>query len=405
MTSIEMRPVLIGAAIFAAVFLALDLNALHALRANQNTGLYLQTLINFAHSGSTFNQADGKPHMLVHDQWLMLALAPFVALWPRPEVLLVAQALALGAAAIPLYFLARTWGAAATPAALLALAFLISPSMQGYAYDGFVPEDLIPLLWCSLALALAKRSFWATALVAQLLLGVKEDEAWFLGWFGVVSFFFFERRFGVLLFALALLNGAGYYAIAHHFGYTPERPKYGLIDREWLPQLGFLVEILVPLAFAPLFLGRRLLIALPLFAELFFTQDRTYPLYHSGSYYTAPLVTLAAIGSAYVIAERPTFARWALAGAVAMALFVNPTVLRVGRWTWFSPDPQYAAARRWAGVQKPVDFPCPDTGAWTVASPDLQARLVDCGKPTTRPPRPAWKNVPLNSDASWTSGP
>ena len=218
-----MRPVLIGAAIFAAVFLALDLNALHALRANQNTGLYLQTLINFAHSGSTFNQADGKPHMLVHDQWLMLALAPFVALWPRPEVLLVAQALALGAAAIPLYFLARTWGAAATPAALLALAFLISPSMQGYAYDGFVPEDLIPLLWCSLALALAKRSFWATALVAQLLLGVKEDEAWFLGWFGVVSFFFFERRFGVLLFALALLNGAGYYAIAHHFGYTPER--------------------------------------------------------------------------------------------------------------------------------------------------------------------------------------
>lgn len=400
-----MRPVLIGAAIFAAVFLALDLDALHALRANQNTGLYLQSLINFAHSGSTFDQPDGKPHLLVHDQWLVLLLTPLVALWPRPETLIVAQAIVLGAAAIPLYFLARAWGAEAKPAAFLALAFLISPSMQGYAYDGFVPEDVIPLLWCSLALALAKKSLWGTVVVAQLLLGVKEDEAWFLGWFGLVAAVWYERRLGATVFALALLNGVGYYAIAHRLGYVPERPQYGLIDREWPQQLGFLLEILVPLAFAPLLLGRRLLIALPLFAELFFTQDRTYPLYHSGSYYTAPLVTLAAIGSAYVIGRRPHLARWALAGSVLMALFVNPTVVRVGRWTWFSPDPQYAIARGWAAVQKPVDFPCPDTGAWTVASPDLQARLVDCGKPTTRPPRPAWKNVPLNSDATWTTGP
>ena len=402
---IGVRPVIIGAAVFAAVFMLLDLNALHALRANQNTGLYLQSLIDFVRTGSTFDQPDGKPHLLVHDQWLVLALAPLVALWPRPEMLIVAQALALAAAALPLYFLTRTFGAEARPAALLALAFLISPSLQGYAYDGFVPEDFIPLLWCCLALALAKKSWWATALVAQLLLGVKEDEAWFLGWFGVVAFFFYERKLGLTLFALALLNGLGYYEVAHSMGYAPERPRYGLIDREWPQQLGFLVEVLVPLAFAPLFLGRRLLIALPLFAELFFTQDRTYPLYHSGSYYTAPLVTLAAIGSALAIARRPTLARWALAGAVLMALFVNPTDLRVGRWTWFSPDPQYAVARSWAGGQKPVDFPCPDTGAWTVASPDLQARLVDCGKPTSRPPRPAWKDVPLRSDAAWTGGP
>jgi uncharacterized membrane protein len=406
------RPVLIGAAIFAALFLTLDLNALHALRANQNTGLYLQSLIDFVRHGSTFDQPDGKPHLLVHDQWLVLALAPFVALFPRPETLIVAQAIALGAAAVPLYFLARTWGAGARPAAMLALAFLISPSMEGYAYDGFVPEDVIPLLWCCLALALARGSLWGTALVAQLLLGVKEDEAWFLAWFGAVAFFFYRpqnkadgRAFGMILCALAVVNGAGYYLIAHHFGYVPERPQYGLVDREWPQQLGFLLEVLVPLAFAPLLLGRRLLVALPLLVELFFTQDRTYPLYHSGSYYTAPLVTLAAIGTAWVIGQRPAFARWALAGAVVMALFVNPTIVRVGRWTWFSPDPQYAIARRWALTAKAVDFPCPDTGAWTVASPDPMARLVDCGKPTTRPPRPAWKDVPLNSDAAWTAGP
>ena len=400
-----MRPVLIGATAFAVVFFALDLNALHALRVNQNTGLYLQSLIDFARTGSTFDQPDGKAHLLVHDQWLVLALAPLAALWPRPETLIVVQAAALGAAAIPLYLLARTWGADARTAALLALAFLLSPSLEGYAYDGFVPEDLIPLLWCCLALALAKKSLWATALVAQLLLGVKEDEAWFLGWFGIVAFATRERKLGGTLFTLALLNGVGYYLILRHLGYAPERPQYGLGDHNVPQQLAFLIEICVPLAFAPVLLGPRLLVALPLLAELFFAQDRSYPLYQVGRYYTAPLVTLATIGGAYAIARRPYLARWALAGAVAMALFFNPTVLRIGRWTWFSPDLQYEVARRWAEVQRPVDFPCQDFGAWTVASPDLQARLVDCGTPSSRPLRPAWKNEPLASDAPWTAGP
>jgi uncharacterized membrane protein len=399
------RVVVIAAAVFAALYIALDLNALYALRANQNTGLYLQSLVNFVHSGSTFNQPDGKPHLLVHDQWIVLALAPLVALWPRPEPLIVVQMLALAAAAIPLYLLARDCGADRRTATLLGVAFLIAPSLQGYAYDGFVPEDFIPLLACSLALALKRKSLWGTILVAQLLLGLKEDEAWFLGWFGLIALRAYDRRLGATLLVLALLNGFGYYAIAHHFGYVPERPQYGLIDREWPQQLAFVLEISVPLAFAPFFLGRRLWYAAPFIFELFFTQDRTYPLYHAGSYYTAPLVSLAAIASAVVMAQRPQLARWALGGSILMALFFNPTVLHLGRRPYFSPDPQYAAARAWALTREPVDFPCPDTGAWTVASPDPNARLVDCGLPTNRTPRPAWKDVPLASDAAWTRGP
>jgi uncharacterized membrane protein len=377
------RAVLIGAAAFAVVFFTLDLNALHALRVNQNTGLYLQSLIDFARTGSTFDQPDGKAHLLVHDQWLVLALAPLAALWPRPETLIVAQTAALGAAAIPLYFLGRTWGADARAAALLALAFLLSPSLEGYAYDGFVPEDVIPLLWCCLALALAKKSLWAGALVAQLLLGVKEDEAWFLGWFGIVAFAARERKLGGTLVALALLNGVGYYLIVRHFGYTPERPQYGLVDRAWPQQLGFLIEISVPLAFAPVLLGPRLLVGLPLLAELFFAQDRSYPLYQTGRYYTAPLVTLATIGSAYVIAGRPYLARWALAGAVVMALLFNPTVLRLGRWTR-----SRAAGRK---CSNPSTFPAKISApgrsphpicrlVWSTAASPLRARSGPRGK-------------------------
>ena len=106
-----MRWVLLAVTAFAAVYIALDINALYALRTNQNTGLYLQSLVNLIHSGTTFDQPDGKPHLAVHNQWIVLGLAPLVALWPRPETLIAVQVLAIAASAIPLFLLAREFGA------------------------------------------------------------------------------------------------------------------------------------------------------------------------------------------------------------------------------------------------------------------------------------------------------
>ncbi len=163
------------------------------------------------------------------------------------------------------------------------------------------------------------------------------------------------------------------------------------------------MEILVPYAFAPLLLRGRILIALPFLAELFLTQDRAYAIYRAGYYYTEPLVCLVTIGAAVALATRPRLARWAIGLALLMALFFNTTVLHLGRRP-FSVDPQYAAARAWAQTTAPVDFPCEDEGAWTVASANVNARLVGCGLPATRE-RPAWHDVPLGSDAAWTKGP
>jgi len=143
----------------------LDLNALYALRANQNTGLYLQSALDFVRTGSTFDQPDGKAHLLVHDQWLVyVVLAPFVVLWPRPETPIVVQIVALAAAALPLYAFARSCGTTGRSATLLAIAFLVSPSLQGWAYDGFVAEDFIPIGAFSLALALRNRLLAGTVL-------------------------------------------------------------------------------------------------------------------------------------------------------------------------------------------------------------------------------------------------
>lgn len=205
-----------------------------------------------------------------------------------------------------------------------------------------------------------------------MLLGIKEDEGWFLAWFGaLVALGVFrspgrrsasdarrkERTLGFAVVALALANGFAYYVVASHFGYTPEHPRYGIADSQWPQQLAFLLEMLVPFSFAPLRLGWRVLAALPFFAELFFTQDRTYPLYHIGAYYTVPLVVCAALATAYVAARVSSVARYALAGSILMAaLFNNASVVHLGRRP-FSPDPQHAFARAWAQTQQPVDSP------------------------------------------------
>src|SRR5579864_5724407 len=105
-----MRWVLLAAGVFAATYIVLDFNALYALRTNQNTGLYLQSLSTLIQHGTTFDQPDGKPHLAVHNQWIMLALTPFVALLPRPETLIAIQVLALAASALVLFELAREAG-------------------------------------------------------------------------------------------------------------------------------------------------------------------------------------------------------------------------------------------------------------------------------------------------------
>lgn len=414
------RNLVVAATLFAIAYVALDLNSLHALRANQNTGLYLQSAVNFVRTGSTFDQPDGKAHLLVHDQWLVYAiLAPFVALWPRPETPIVVQIVALAAAVFPLHAFARACGTHARDATLLAIAFLLSPSMQGWAYDGFVGEDLLPVVAFSFALALKRRSWVWTIVCAELLLGIKEDEAFFLVWFGtLVALGIFgnpttrdaatmraDRALGLTVVALALLNGLAYNAIATRLGYIPEHPRYGLVDTQWPQQFAFLIELLVPFAFAPLRIGWRALAATPFLVELFFAQDRTYPLYHIGAYYTIPLVVSAALATAYAARLHTRLARYALAGSALMALFFNnASVVHLGRRP-FSPDPQYARARAWATTLLPVDFPCEDVGAWTVASADVGARLVGCGEPSGRRPRPAWRDVPLESTAPWTLGP
>jgi uncharacterized membrane protein len=390
--------------LFAAAYLWLDLNKLHALRFGSDTGIYLQAVLNFLHTGSTFDYGDWHPEMALHDQWLMFVLAPFVGLWPSPTTVIVVQVIAVALGAPLLYALARRFGAGDPPSAAFACAYLISPSVQGFAYGDFTPLVFVPILAFALAIAAREKHLLWTLVCVQLLTGAKEDVALFVAWFGLVAALFYDRRIGIAVTLLALVNLGAYQYAEHLAGVLPVRPQYALRDSDILRQLAFFAEILAPFAFAPLRLGWRVLLAAPLAAELMLAQNWPFPLYQGGGYYTIPIVTLVAAGAAYVVAQKPRIAWYMPATAAIMALAFNVTVLHIGRHP-FSPDPQYSIAEAWSRTAQPVDFACEDQSAWVVASPDLHAKL-DC--PASGPlshTRPAWKNVPLNSSAPWTRGP
>lgn len=388
---------------FVVIYAALDLNALYALRGTQNTGLFLQTLVNFFHTGSPVNNVDYSNHFAWHDQWTVLLLAPLVAAFPRPETLMLLQVVFVALGAIALYALASDAGAKPSIAGAVAIAYLISPSMQGAAYEAFAPEKMLPPLAFGLILAARHRAIVPVVILTCLILGVKEDEAFFLAWFGLATLIWYDRRIGVILIGLSVVSWLGYHLFLHIAGLQYRMYPFVLDLSDWPHMLAFLVEILVPTGFAAL--GYRwiaLVLALPLLAEVFLFRIPA-TLYRAGDYHTIPLVICAFAALALISGTQPNFARFALIGSSIMALFFNVTPLHFGRTLVYARDPEYAAARSWATTNLPVDFPCEDVGAYTVAAANPNARLVHCDQPLSRE-RPAWKNVPLDSHAAWTQG-
>ena len=397
--------IVIGATLaFSALFVYLGIRQQFGLRVGSNSGTYLQSALSFLHHLNTANLSDHVAETAPHDQWMLIALCPFVALWPHLETVIVVQVLAVAASAPVLWYLVRALGGTERAATLIGLAWLISPSVEGFAFGDFTPVHFVPLLAFGLALALVRRNAMLALVLCQMLFGVKEDVLMFTVWTCAFVLWRSDRR---LAFAIALLGAINLgaweiYERVHH--YHSVAPAYGVYDPHPLDHLLFLLEVLVPLAFAPVQLGRWMLLAVPFIAEIFLAHGYAEGLLaRSGSYYTIPFVTLLGIGTAVAVARAPRVASIALGLSIVCALTLNPTVLRFGRHL-SAHDPLYATARAWGAVDAPVDFPCADQGAWVVASTNPQANLAGCDVGMERQ-RTAYRDIPLGSTAPWTRGP
>ena len=252
------------------------------MRVGSNTGEYLQTAVNFIRYGSTYNYVDWNSTLAMHDQWMTLAIVPFVLIWPHPESVIVLQVLALAATAPLLFVLVRRWGGNAETAAIVAIVYLLQPSVQGFANE-IRSLDFVPLLSVGLAMAVTARSLVWSLVLVQLLCGTKEDVGLFVCWFGLVYAAFGHLRFGLSVGALSGANLATYL-----------RPRAWLYRRDGAPDVfGCRRKLAATVSvskrdFGTLFV-RRSSLAMARFACFSVTSGAlfahwNFPLYRAGSY-------------------------------------------------------------------------------------------------------------------------
>ena len=371
----SLRPVLIAVAVFIAVYLALDLNKLYALRYGSDLGTFLQTVSNMRH-GSSWNFGEWRPHMEVHDSWILFALVPLIALFPHAETMIAVQVTVVALAAIPLASFGREIGLSDKASNVVAIAYLLTPSAQGFSYDNFSENVFVPILAFGLALAARRKSMWGTLILAQLLMGVKEDEILFVGWFAAACFFFWDRRLGGTVLALAAVNVVAFFGIERLLGTHSNAPRYSLGVEDVSGKFTLVALLLAPFAFAPLAVGRWVLLAAPLLAEIVFAARGPYEPSRIGTHYTAPLVACSAIAAALGARRFPGFVRFMIPCAlVVMLLIFNDTGLRPGRWPFVVDWDAYARAVAVRETRVPVLLQRRDEGVWAVAAVNPLVRL------------------------------
>jgi uncharacterized membrane protein len=369
-----MRVTYLAVAVFAVVYIALGLNKLYALRYGADLGTYLQTLVNLQH-GSSWNFGEWKRHFEVHDSWTLGALVPLVAIFPRAQTLIVVQVLAVAVAAIPLALFAREVGAGGRAANFIAIAYLLTPSAQGLSYDNFSENAFVPLLAFGGALAVRKRLFWPSLIVAQLLMGLKEDQILFVLWFAGACALWWDRRIGLALVVLAVANGVGFWTFERAMGVRPNDPGYSLLIYNPAGKISMLLLLLAPFALAPLAVGRWLLLGAPLLAEIVFMRPWNYEPSRIGSHYVAPLLAATALAAACGVARDPRFTRAIVPCAIIVMLLFNDAVLRPGRWPYVVDWNAYARAVALRDSDRSVLLRRGDEGVWAVAAANPNVRL------------------------------
>jgi len=371
----EFKPVAVAAVAFVVVYVALDLNKLYALRYGADLGTFAQTIVNMAH-GSSWNYGEWRPHLEVHDSWLLYALAPIMALFPRTETLVAVQVFAVAAAAIPLAFFGREIGLSPRAANVVAIAYLLTPSAQGFSYDNFSENVFVPLIAFSGAVAVRRRSPLGTLVAAQLLMGLKEDEIFFVAWLAAACALFWDRRIGVAALVLAGANGGLYYGIERALGTQSNAPQYALGIEDVGGKLTLAALLLLPFAFSPLAIGRWLLLALPFLVEIVFAHHNPYEPSRIGTHYTAPLLSFVAIAAAFGVLRWPRITAYVIPCALVTMLFIfNDTALRPGRWPFVVDWNAYARATEARNTKTPLLLGRRDEGIWAVAAVNPLVRL------------------------------
>jgi uncharacterized membrane protein len=287
-----------------------------------------------------------------HVDPLLVLFAPLWLVWSSPVILLVVQAAAVSAGALPVFWLARKHLGSERAAAFLALAYLAYPATQWNALDpnlGFHPVSLaLPLLLFALWWLDEER--WVLFGIAAVLAAASNEQiplvVGFLGlWYGLT-----RRRpaVGVGLFAAGLaITAVDFLYIVPHYsisGTNPFADRYAglggtasavLKTAVLHPlkaaevvftghKLGYLALLFIPLLGLCFRAPLLLLAALPLLVInlLSSSKDQTSVWSHYAAATTAVLFGATIFGAART--RDPIRAAGVLLGVVAVSAVLSP---------------------------------------------------------------------------------
>jgi uncharacterized membrane protein len=310
-------------------------------------GIHDQSIWLLAHLKS-FDTVRGLPVFGHHATFAYYFLVPVLWLGGNPNTWDVLQVIALASTALPIYFVAKrklvnTWFALG-----LAVAWLLQPPVQFFAWETFHPEVMaIPfLLWAYWAAESRRR--WPYIVFIVLALLWKEDVSLFVIGFGAM--YLFRRRNRLALATMGL--GAvwflvfGVWFVPHEAGgktvygglYGSLGDTPGQVARTAMTHPGQIVDrlnkndapsyardLLTPYGFVPLAAPEALLSGLPQVAiNALSTADFTWNLHYH--YQALPLASLA-IASVEAVDRLRRFRRWRNGAPVAVGAIISAALV------------------------------------------------------------------------------
>jgi uncharacterized membrane protein len=347
-----------------------------------------------------------------HFDPILAALAPLWWIWPSPELLLVLQAVAVAAGAIPLYLLARRH-LAEWPAAALAGAYLLLPPVQWLTVSDFHPVALATPALLAAWYFLDAGRLWPFALFAAAAMTTKEHVGLAVAGLGV--WYALERRGRRTGVVIAVVAGAA--ALAAAFVVIPAfAPAGGVFENRYENpsldgrDLGYVLRLLLPLALLPLAAAGALVAAVPelLLNVLSSTRTQTSLQTHYAAT-TAPALLVAAV---FAVRRLGSWAAVlalgaALAGVVALGPVgrveteadAHDAVLR--RAVALVPDGAAVSATNALGAhlsarERILSFPVLARADW-VAIDSTRLTFMD----SLRPDRSRGPLADLRRDSSW----
>jgi uncharacterized membrane protein len=308
-----------------------------------------QALYNLSHFGipySTIESAAGTINWGDHASLIYYALAPFYLVFPRPEFLIVVQALFVSVSGLLLFLFAKRVLKSAPAALVIVFVFLLHPSVQGWLLQDFHPNVLALPLFFAFLIFVEKKNFPAALGFFIALALVREDLAFF-SFFAGLYVMAIKRAPGPLkglafpaaaaviaLLMLLLMKSSGgglvdmkrFYTMSDSFTGVIQQviinPVYIISQAFEQDKISFIAVISAPLLFLFYRQPAAWIMLVPAF--IFGIFSRYQPHYLLGYHYTVIFVCAAFTGFIYYFAEKKKPFTPFIAGImIALALLLN----------------------------------------------------------------------------------